>query len=98
MLPPAISSANASIIFDVPINDGASIGFYKVTDSISTFRSNVRNALKKKGKTSTGTTPTATTTPTQSVSFHPVRFMQKLDDTSVSRMSGIKGCWFGNTF
>jgi hypothetical protein len=81
------SSVNASINFDVPIHDGASLGFYKDMDSISTFRSKARSVLKKKGITSSTTTPTATTTPTQSVSFAAFNQAQKLDDTSVSRMS-----------
>ncbi len=68
-------------------SNSSSIGFYKDTDPIGTFRSNVRSVLKKKGKTSTGTTPTANSTPTHSVSFHPVRFTQKPDETSISHMS-----------
>ncbi len=35
---------NTSISFDVPITDGASLGFYKETDSISTFRSVAKSA------------------------------------------------------
>jgi hypothetical protein len=44
---------------------------------------------KKKGKGSTGTTPTTVTTPTHSVSFAPVTYAKKLDDTSVSHMSDM---------
>jgi hypothetical protein len=79
------SSTSTSIVFDIPVQDGTSIGFYKDTDSISTFRSNVRSVLKKKN--STGTTTTATSTPTQSVSFAPFKYSQKADDASLSRMS-----------
>jgi hypothetical protein len=42
---------------------------------------------KRKEKTSVNTTPTATTTPTYSVSFAPAPFTPKADDTSISRMS-----------
>jgi hypothetical protein len=79
---------NTSISFEVPITDGASMGFYKDGDSISTFRSIAKSVLKKrKEKTSVNTTPTATTTPTYSVSFAPAPFTPKADDTSISRMS-----------
>ncbi len=81
-------SNNTSIIFDVPITDGTSIGFYRDNDSISTFRSKTRSALKKnKEKTSTVTSTTVTSTPTQSVSFAPFLYGPKFDDTSVSKMS-----------
>jgi hypothetical protein len=77
-----------SVTFDIPSNDGASLGFYKDSDSLSTFRSNVRSILKKKReKTSTGTPATAISTPTQSVSFSSFLLGQKMDDTSVSKMS-----------
>jgi hypothetical protein len=38
------------VIFEIPMTDGASLGFFKDSDSISTFRSTARSALKKKGK------------------------------------------------
>jgi hypothetical protein len=81
---------NTSISFDVPITDGASLGFYRESDSISTFRSVAKSALKKKkGKSSIFTPLTIATTPTASVSFAPTYLHQKLDDTSVSRMSDM---------
>jgi hypothetical protein len=43
-----LSSSATSIDIDVPSSDGISLGFYKDTDSISTFRSAARSALKKK--------------------------------------------------
>jgi hypothetical protein len=85
-----LTSANeqfdAPIAFDVPINDGASLGFYKDTDSLSTFRSTVRSVLKKKGRSPSCNTPTIASTPTHSVSFAPI-VSTRPDDTSVSRMS-----------
>jgi hypothetical protein len=85
-----LTSANeqfdAPIAFDVPINDGASLGFYKDTDSLSTFRSTVRSVLKKKGRSPIRNTPTIASTPTHSVSFAPI-VSARPDDTSVSRMS-----------
>jgi hypothetical protein len=82
------SSANTSIDFEVPTNDGISLGFYKDTDSISTFRSTACSALKKKrDKNSTGTPQTKTSTPTQSVSFAPSIFSPKPNNTSMSRLS-----------
>jgi hypothetical protein len=82
------STIHTSIAFDVPITDGASLGFYKDTDSISTFRSNVRSALKKKKETtSTGTPTTTSSTPAHSVSFASNFQGHKLDDASVSKMS-----------
>jgi hypothetical protein len=77
---------DAPITFEIPINDGVSLGFYKENDSISTFRSTVRSVLKKKGKIPISSTPTVATTPTHSVSFAPVTYTRP-DDTSVSRMS-----------
>jgi hypothetical protein len=71
---------NTSISFNVPITDGASLGFYKETDSISTFRSVAKSALKKKKDKSSISTPlTITSTPTASVSFAPTFLHQKLD-------------------
>jgi hypothetical protein len=79
--------SSTTIQFDVPVNDGMSIGFYKDSDSISTFRSNARSALKKKKeKSSASTEKTGISTPTQSVTFAPVTY-GKPGDTSVSRMS-----------
>jgi hypothetical protein len=70
------------------MNDGTSLGFFKDSDCISTFRSNVRSALKKKkDKTSQGAPTTFLSTPTQSVAIHPVLLGQKLDNASVSKMS-----------
>jgi hypothetical protein len=43
-----LSSSATSIDIDVPSSDGISLGFYKDTDSISTFRSAARSPLKKK--------------------------------------------------
>jgi hypothetical protein len=57
------SEADNPVIFEIPASDGASLGFFKDADSISTFRSTARSALKKKGKNSTGTTQTIATTP-----------------------------------
>jgi hypothetical protein len=42
-------SGDNSFVFEVPKTDGSSLRFN--TDSISTFRSTVRSALKKKKKT-----------------------------------------------
>jgi hypothetical protein len=78
--------ADNQIIIDIPANNGTSLGFYKDTDSISTFRSTVRSVLKKKVRNSIST-PTITTTPTQSVSFAPTPYALKQDDTSLSRLS-----------
>jgi hypothetical protein len=79
--------SSTTIQFYIPTNDGISLGFYKDSNSISTFRSTARSALKKKsGKSSTGITKTIDTTPTQSVSFAPVS-NEKIDDTSILRMS-----------
>jgi hypothetical protein len=79
---------NTSISFEVPLTDGASMGFYKDGDSISTFRSIAKSVLKKKKeKSSLNTTPTAATTPTPSVSFASALFTPKADDMSISRMS-----------
>jgi hypothetical protein len=76
------------VTFDVPINDGTSLGFYKDNDSISTFCSNVRSALKKKKeKTSLGASTTILSTSTQSVAFAPVILGQRFDDAPVSKMS-----------
>jgi hypothetical protein len=81
----SIPNTDTAISFDVPVNDRSSLGFYKDTDSISTFRSIARSALKKK-KNQLSTPPTTPSTPTPSVSFAPA-FLMKPDDTSVSRMS-----------
>jgi hypothetical protein len=83
-----LSSSATSIDIDVPSSDGISLGFYKDTDSISTFRSAARSALKKKKeqKKSTGTPTTIASTPTPAVSFAPF-FSPKPDDTSMSRLS-----------
>jgi hypothetical protein len=81
------SSADKPIIFEIPAADRVSLGFYKDTDSISTFCSTACGALKKKGKNSTGTPQTLASTPTQSVSFAPFFSVPRPDNTSVSRMS-----------
>jgi hypothetical protein len=44
----SFSNDKTSIQFDVPVNDGSSLGFHKDTDSISTFRSVARSVLKKR--------------------------------------------------
>jgi hypothetical protein len=81
-------ASNNAILIDVPNNDGSPLGFYRDTDSISTFRSAVKSVLKrKKDRVSVNTPPTALWTPTQSVSFAPAAYSQKADDTSISRMS-----------
>jgi hypothetical protein len=77
--------ADKPVTFEIPSSDGVSLGFFKDTDSISTFRSTARSALKKKGKNLINTS--ATTTPTQSVSFGPISYDSRPDDTSVSRLS-----------
>jgi hypothetical protein len=71
--------------FDIPVNDGSSLGFFKDTDSITTFRSTVKSVLKKK-KSPSATPSTIPSTPTQSISFC-LGSQLKPDDTSVSRMS-----------
>jgi hypothetical protein len=79
--------STSTIQFDIPINDGMSLGFYKDTDSILTFCSTARSALKKKKeKSSINTIKTINTTPTQSVTFTPAT-NEKADEMSVSRMS-----------
>jgi hypothetical protein len=75
-----------SFTFDIPKNDGASLRFYSDSDSISTFRSTVRSALKKK-KIFSSTPSTAVSTPTQSVTFAPPFTGQKNDEMSLSKMS-----------
>jgi hypothetical protein len=69
----------------VPPSDGVSLGFFKDTDSISTFHSTAWSALKKKGKNQISTS--TATTPTHSVTFGPVSHDLRPDDTSVSRLS-----------
>jgi hypothetical protein len=79
--------ATTNIQFDIPVQDGMSLGFYKDSDSISTFRSTARSALKKKReKPSINTEKTVNTTPTHSVTFAPAT-SEKADEMSVSRMS-----------
>jgi hypothetical protein len=73
-----------SFVFEVPNTDGSSLRFD--TDSISTFRSTVRSAFKKK-KNTISTPPTVASTPTQSVTFAPFMASSKLDDMSISKMS-----------
>jgi hypothetical protein len=81
--------STTTIEFDIPVNDSLSLGFHKDSDSISTFRSTARSVLKKKkDKSSTGTIKTINTTPTQSVTFATVTY-DKIDDTSISRMSDM---------
>jgi hypothetical protein len=81
--------STTTIEFDIPVNDGLSLGLYKDSDPISTFHSTARSVLKKKKeKSSIGTSKMTNTTPTQSVTFAPVTY-EKIDNTSVSRMSDM---------
>ncbi len=77
-------SGDNSFVFEVPKTDGSSLRFD--SDSISTFRSTVRSALKKK-KNTINTPPTVASTPTQSVTFAPFMAGFKLDEMSMSKMS-----------